>query len=641
MSKIKTIKINNFKFFTNNIPLELEGKHLLLFGENGSGKSSIYWALYNIFQAAIKDTITDFQKYFKHPDNSEESLINIYAEPNITNGVEDYNSFIEVETTDNKTYRVSQLDTAINGDTEAIEVTMASDFLNYKVLYKFQDFWNGEQIDLADIFVGYILPYIKFTSFEIRDKQLSNAYEMWQEIRKGPGTTTNSKGKIIQVYKHSEEYRSFQRFSGHFENEMRSLIDFINANAPEILNELGYSIDFHLEYEPHTHHKKDVKYECAPFKIVLKITSYLGKTISIHRPQSFLNEAKFTAIAIAIRLAVLKKRINTETSVLKFIVFDDIMISLDMNNRDKLIEYLLSDKNIFTKNYQLLFLTHDKNLYDFLYFKIKKLDSLDNWKRKGMFIGKDEEKEYPIIIDSEIEFIDKAKKHFEANDYVAASIYIRKELEKIVRERLPDERKYESDGKFLSLQNLWDKMNERYNAVNKPIPEEINSLFKESKLFVLNPQAHYQNYSFPIYKIELEKAFKLIDKLNLVSIPERKILLAKGMELEFKHPTLNYTFKFKLLSDFCKDSLNTNSKSIYPKCKVIHWQFEDKDFFDTQSQQVLSKDKIDKIQKREDKLDKVIANIKECFPLTDNEIIYENTKINNIWKLKDIIDWDI
>lgn len=641
MSKIKTIKINNFKFFTNDIPLELEGKHLLLFGENGSGKSSIYWALYTLFQAAIKDKVDDFQKYFKHPNDSEESLINIYAEANIVDDVKDYKSFIEVETTDNKTYRVSQLDTAINGDTEAIEVTMASDFLNYKVLYKFQDFWNGEQIDLADIFAGYILPYIKFTSFEIRGKQLSNAYEMWQEITKGPGTTTNSKGKIIQVYKHSEEYRSFQRFSEHFENEMRSLIDFINANAPEILKELGYNIDFHLEYEPHTHHKKDVQYEHALFKIVLKITSYLGKTISIHRPQSFLNEAKFTAIAIAIRLAVLKKRINTETSVLKFIVFDDIMISLDMNNRDKLIEYLLSDKNIFTKNYQLLFLTHDKNLYDFLYFKIKKLDSLDNWKRKEIFIGKDEEKEYPIIIDSEIEFIDKAKKHFEANDYVAASIYIRKELEKIVGERLPDELKYKSDGNFLSLQTLWDRMNERYNAINNPIPKAIISLFEESKLFVLNPQAHYQNYSFPIYKIELEKAFELIDKLNAVSILERKILLAKGMELEFKHPEINYSFKFELLTDFYKDSLDTNSKPIYPKCKVIHWQFESKDFFDIQSQQVFSQDKIDKIQHREDKLDKVIANIKKCFPLTDNEIIYENTKINNIWKLKDIIDWDI
>lgn len=638
MNKIKTIKINNFKFFTNDIPLELEGKHLLLFGENGSGKSSIYWALYTLFQAAIKDNVDDFQKYFKHPNDSEESLINIYAEANIVNDVKNYNSFIEVETTDNKTYKVSLLDTEINNDTEAIEVTMASDFMNYKVLYKFQDFWNGEQIDLAKIFIGYILPYIKFTSFEIRGKQLSNAYEMWQEIERGPGTTTNSKGKTIQVYRHSEEYKSFQRFSEHFENRMRDLIDFININAPQILKDLGYDIDFSLEYKAHTHNKKDIRYEYTPFKIILKISSYLGKTISIHRPQSFLNEAKFTAIAIAIRLAVLKKRINTETSVLKFIVFDDIMISLDMNNRDKLIEYLLSAKSDFTKNYQLLFLTHDKNLYDFLYFKIKKLDSLDNWKRKEMFIGKDKEKEYPIIIDSEIEFIDKAKKHFQANDFVAASIYIRKELEKIVGERLPDELKYKSDGNFLSLQTLWDRMNERYNDINNPIPEEINSLFKESKLFVLNPQAHYQNYSFPIYKIELEKAFKLIDELNTLSIPERKILLAKGMELEFKHPTLNYTFKFKLLSDFYKDSLDTNSKSIYPKCKVMYWQFEGKDFSDIQTRQVLSQDEIDKIQHREDKLDKVIANIKKCFSLTDNQIIYENTKINDIWKLKDIID---
>lgn len=93
MNKIKTIKINNFKFFTNDIPLELEGKHLLLFGENGSGKSSIYWALYTLFQAAIKDNVDDFQKYFKHPNDSEESLINIYAEANIVNDVKNYNSF--------------------------------------------------------------------------------------------------------------------------------------------------------------------------------------------------------------------------------------------------------------------------------------------------------------------------------------------------------------------------------------------------------------------------------------------------------------------------------------------------------------------------------------------------------------------
>ena len=58
--------------------------------------------------------------------------------------------------------------------------------------------------------------------------------------------------------------------------------------------------------------------------------------------------------------------------------------------------------------------------------------------------------------------------------------------------------------------------------------------------------------------IELEKAFKLIDKLSAVSIPEQKILLAKGMELEFKHPTLDYTFKF----DSSKNVLDPSKNEI-------------------------------------------------------------------------------
>lgn len=38
MSKIKRIWLNNFKFFGSSSPIELAGEHLLLYGENGSGK---------------------------------------------------------------------------------------------------------------------------------------------------------------------------------------------------------------------------------------------------------------------------------------------------------------------------------------------------------------------------------------------------------------------------------------------------------------------------------------------------------------------------------------------------------------------------------------------------------------------------
>ncbi|WP_418331837.1 hypothetical protein, partial [Segatella sp.] len=45
MSKIKRIWLNNFKFFGSSSPIELAGEHLLLYGENGSGKSSLCYGL--------------------------------------------------------------------------------------------------------------------------------------------------------------------------------------------------------------------------------------------------------------------------------------------------------------------------------------------------------------------------------------------------------------------------------------------------------------------------------------------------------------------------------------------------------------------------------------------------------------------
>jgi energy-coupling factor transporter ATP-binding protein EcfA2 len=581
MSRIRSIHIQNFKFFDEQKAIHLTevGKNLLLFGENGSGKSSVYWALYTLFEASLKDK-PNIEKYFKHADNHEESLINIHAHgmSDVASRKEHYESFIKVRTTDDppKDYEVSLLNTNISGDAAATEINQASDFLNYKVLYKFQDFWNDKPIDLAKIFEGYVLPYLNFKSFELYRNGTrvprTNASEMWKEIKKGPGTTTNSKGNTIQVYKNSRENRQFDKFANHFDKQFKDLIDFINVNAPNMLKKLGYDIDFELKYHEHTHRKGHKNFDWSSFIIDLKITSYLGKMVNIHRPQSFLNEAKITAIAIAIRLTILRKRINEQApDVMKFIVLDDVMISLDMNNRDKLIDFLLDKSNKFTEDYQLLFLTHDKNLFDFVGHKIKKWDNPRNWVFMEMYAGKDEKtkNDYPIIIDSDLEFIDSAKKYFEAKDYTACSIYLRKELEKIVNHRLPSELKYKSDGNFLSLQTLWNNMVYRYNALGNPVSEDMKKSFDESKLMVLNPLAHFQHISMPIYKIELEKAFELIQAIvTKYPVPKYTILLTKGMKLKFRHPADNYTFDFEMLSDFYFDELSGTTVITYPKCAV-------------------------------------------------------------------------
>uniref|UniRef100_UPI002627146D ATP-binding protein n=1 Tax=uncultured Prevotella sp. TaxID=159272 RepID=UPI002627146D len=52
--KINNIEIRNFKFFHEPFTLNVDGKNLLLYGENGCGKSSIYWSFYTHYQACLK-----------------------------------------------------------------------------------------------------------------------------------------------------------------------------------------------------------------------------------------------------------------------------------------------------------------------------------------------------------------------------------------------------------------------------------------------------------------------------------------------------------------------------------------------------------------------------------------------------------
>ena len=56
------------------------------------------------------------------------------------------------------------------------------------------------------------------------------------------------------------------------------------------------------------------------------------------KPQTYFNEAKLTAIALSIRFALLD---TTMASNGRFLALDDMLISLDMSNRMKVVNYLL------------------------------------------------------------------------------------------------------------------------------------------------------------------------------------------------------------------------------------------------------------------------------------------------------------
>lgn len=518
MSKINTITLSNFKFFGKEETIELGGKHLLLYGENGSGKSSIYWALYTLLEASHKAK-HETDKYFLPITKSEESLVNVYAEeiPATDTTMAHCNSYIRVEDDNKHLYSLSLQDSSVSGDSEAIESSKKSDFLNYQSLFKFQDFRNSQNPDLYEIFENAVLPYLTFGSFVLKGKTIANAGEMWAEYQKGPGTTYNYKGDKIQVYKNSEEYQRFVRFERHFNVEFNRIIDYINSNAQSLIKEFGYDIDFHLDYIPPTHQKRDKVYKCEKFKVELIITKYNGKDINIRRPQTFLNEAKMSALATAIRLAILDSRISSEASdAMKILVLDDLMISLDFGNRNSLLNVLLKK---YYSQYQLLIMTHDRSFFDCVLNHIQDDTHLKNWMILELYEGFDGDKSIPVLQQYDAP-LSKAYAYYKGDnrpiDYNACGNNQRQALEEIFKKQFVSYGAKDKNGELIKVDKLMidgciSLAREIYPVIGfeTDLLDELDIYRKQS----LNPTSHH-NPKTNYYKAEIDRTFQIINLLG-------------------------------------------------------------------------------------------------------------------------------
>ena len=204
---------------------------------------------------------------------------------------------------------------------------------------------------------------------------------------------------------------------------------------------------------------------------------------------------------------------------------------------------------------------------------------------------------------------------------------------------MPDELKLKTDGTFLSLQTLWNNLVERYTSLKKPISNDLKELFSQTKLMVLNPQAHFQSISSPLYKFELDRAFELVDKIEKeCPIPEKTILLGKGMKLIYKHHSENYILYLELMSDFTINLFEIGDKQVLlPKCKILKWSFKDVDFLDVNTSKVM---KYNIKKPIIHSLGKVIdTNVNHSLLPNTINLFLENTQIeNSIWGLKEIID---
>ena len=571
MNRIQSLKINNFKFFRDENPIEFNDNNLLLYGENGSGKSSIYWSLYTLFEASLKSDDNDIKKYFSKIIKIDDNLINIHALENPI-GSDDYNSYIELITTDSpsKTFRISKNDTVINTSIDAKQTNYASDFINYRMLSSISAFRHSDKIDLFWVFVADIFKYVQFPRVQITRngvlKQITNAAEIWQEIEQGHevvDSVNSTNPKKIKAYKGSNEYKEFDALVNSFNDSLKKLIDYINVQAPNFFQKLGYTFPFYLSLEKEAgYYKGKTVYEPVPFVLRIIIPEYDTQTQSVYKPHSFLNEAKLSAIAISIRLAILSsKRLE---NCLKFIVLDDLLISLDMKNREKVLELLMSDE--FVNNYQLIILTHDKMFYQMAKYKISLLEQ-ENWVYYELHEKKDGLTTRPDIKKNR-SYVEKAEDFLNENQLDESANNLRKAAEAFCKKFLSKTDTITEDYSSLDLNGMIVKCKNfaLINEINEAPFEELDKYRK----FFLNSSSH-DDIDNAKFKTEIEECLNLFKTyFELLKI---RNVLAVGTKLYFEmnDKKTSKPFRFdiiidentKLYKEVGSDSVLLRGKTIY------------------------------------------------------------------------------
>jgi len=508
MNKIDKLEIRNFKFFDKVKPLKFGSRNILLYGENGSGKSTIYWALYTLLQSSRKED-DKIKKYFTNTTDS--SLVNIYSNDDESK----IELFLEGLT---DRFVISKNDITIK-DTSIIEKSLqASDFINYKYLFRFFNFLHKDEIDL-------------FTLFEYEVLHLLQLSEQWQEI-------IQLKKNKPRVRKNKTEYKDLKDKLKHFNQQLNTKVLNLNEPTKRYLKKFNYhNMKITLSFI-------DGKYENQTFdrpqiNIKLKVIKHDGNDEPILRPQSYFNEAKLTAIALSVRLAITE--IKLKNSPLKLLVLDDLLVSLDMSNRDKVLDILLDDEVL--KDYQKIILTHDRAFFEMAKHKFDSVQKT-KWKYFEMYVDDSGDFEKPFINYESLNYLEKAEGYFNKHDYPVSGNYLRKASEELIKDKLLDTFKAnEKDG----LDRIIQKYEEMSREFKIPPSKNIQYLKQISKR-IFNPSSHDDIVS-PLYKKEISDAIKLIKKLK--ELPQIKIL-----ETSIKKESLlrfNFDGKYEIVYIFLAD----------------------------------------------------------------------------------------
>ena len=468
--RVTKIEIKNFRAFYGNLEIDLHkaGKNLLVYGENGSGKTSLYLALKSFLESS-EDTAPQFENHqniFIQDDGYIKLHLRVDSRAN--------EHVYEWSETVNETK-----------DQLIIDASRSKGFLDYKALLETHYIHReSDTVDVFNLLINNLLANV------VSDVTGQSIREDWQSVLGDRPSRRNARTQIKTLEARLEI----------FNRELARRLEQLKTHTSEILRKFGYDNDFvALNFDFEAVRYDQGKNSLEGDEIFLTVKFFNENLPAHHR---FLNEAKLSAIALSIYFAALRLQSDSD---LKLLALDDVLIGLDMSNRLPVLEILEE----YFSDYQIILTTYDKAWYEI----VKQRTTEKEWKYAEFYFSKTDEYEIPIYVENRA-YLEMAQEHLDANDYKACAIYIRTAFETIIKQYCENERlpvRYRSDPKKLDSQDFWDSIKIK-NKVTGKLEQTLIHKIELCRSIVLNPLSHATIVNIP--RQELEDAIKAVEELQ-------------------------------------------------------------------------------------------------------------------------------
>lgn len=328
---ITAIEICNFRAFPGpaTFKINVGGRNLLMHGENGSGKSSLFRAVLELLNLDPRaKPFTDYRNVFSDPDQ---------AAGHVALHFQDGTSAV---------WSIAGNRPVNDPRIGALAIRTAG--IDYEAMLRTNFVHSGDKVNLFNMAVRVLLNHCQVPTTGGRTTTIGR---LWRRV-------VDTKPRTH----HAGNLRRAEESVAEF-NQALALILPVLADKVQSLLRLFEGCAFEVKFDfPGVIYDRRMRlYARAELNLELLLR---GATIVRHH--HFLNEARLSAVALAIYFGSLLTTIPAAppgaADDLRLLVLDDVVIGLDMANRKPVLRILEECFN----DWQVLLLTHDTVWFEFI-----------------------------------------------------------------------------------------------------------------------------------------------------------------------------------------------------------------------------------------------------------------------------------